>query len=451
MKTKHSVLYDSVIEEIKRISDSNVAEDFEALIDDSDPNSDDFVLITEKLRGLGADLVEARSQKEHFERWSEIFICMEEFATKFSSFPNLKFAKRTFELILLEKLAQIAPVLDSADIDDEQFELRELSKTLPIHLFVHQNNRTFSDSTVIFSLADTAAFKTALAQSNISSAIYFHLLAAVQTASDLNFKHYALIKKSVPAIGDAEVEAFCRLALLSTGHSVHVPHTYSFPPKLIDRDSLQAGIAYNQMNEIMYVLSEYNSHTQILSKYLTLYHVIENFMYRMPIAKLEQSQGGAMFSIRDFQRLYKEVEEKEMPAIRKLFAAIARCEYEPGKTFRNKFISNWNVFNSCHTPASMQNELGKFNLKKDGRAMSGSEFIAGDLPGNFAQLVYGARCAIVHNKETEFHLTYANLEPNTVLLMESFLIPTLEEICFHLVSKTNPIVWYTNSEIKLFA
>ena len=353
--------------------------------------------------------------------------------------------------MLATKLAQIAPIVDMTDIDDEQFELRELSTTLPIHLFVHENAKTFSDSTVVISVRDIAAFEAELAQANISPELSFRLLAAIQAEAQLSIKHYALIKKSTPAISDAGVEAFCCLSLLSVGRPVHVPRIYDLPPRLIDCDRLQAGVAYNQMNEIMYVLSEYNSHKQLLSKYLTLYHVVENFMYRMPIAKLEQAQGGTMFSIRDFQRLYKEVEEKELPAIRKLFAAVAKIEYESGKTFRSRVVANWTT--ACIGPAAVdtQSALGKFGVKKDGRAMSSTEFPKDDLPANFAQLVYGVRCAIVHNKETEFHLTYANLDVGVAHLIEKFLIPTLEEVCFHLVSGTNPVVWYANSELKLFA
>ena len=451
MKKKHSILYDSIVQEINRLSDSVIAEAFAEQLEASGAGIDEFVTVTERLRGFGADLVGAKARREHFAYWSDLRLCLEDFAVKFSAFPDLNFVKHRLELMIATKLAQIAPTIDMADIDDEQFELRELSTTLPIHLFVRENAKTFSDSTVVLSVRDIAAFEAELAQANISPELAFRLLAAIQAKAQVSIQHYALIKRSTPAISDAGVEAFCCLSLLSVGHPVHVPRTYELPPRLIDCDRLQAGIAYNQMNEIMYVLSEYNSHKQLLSKYLTLYHVVENFMYRMPIARLEQAHGGAMFSIRDFQRLYKEVEEKEQPAIRKLFAAVAQVEYEPGKLFRARVISNWTAACAGIAPGDVQVALGKFGLKQNGLAMSAPVFTTTDLPTNFAQLVYGVRCAIVHNKETEFHLTYANLDAGIAHLIEKFLIPTLEEVCFHLVSGTNSVVWYTNSELKLFA
>lgn len=451
MKKKHSILYDSIVQEVNRLSDSPVAESFAESLEVAGADIDEFVTLTERLRGFGADLAGAKARREHFANWAELRLCLEDFSVKFSTFPNLDFDKRLLELMLVTKLAQIEPSIDMVDVDDEQFELRELATTLPIHLFVHENNKAFSESTVVLSVQDTAAFEQELAQANISPKLSFQLLAAIQARPHLSAKHHALIKRATPAISDAGVEAFCCLSLLSVGRPVHVPRTYELPPKVIDCDRLQAGVAYNQMNEIMYVLSEYNSQRQLLSKYLTLYHVVENFMYRMPIAKLEQAQGGAMFSIRDFQRLYKEVEEKELPAIRKFFAAVAKIEYEPGNTFRSRVVNNWTT--ACIGPAAVDTQiaLGKFGVKKDGRARTAAEFLKDDLPANFAELVYGVRCAVVHNKETEFHLTYANLDAGVAHLIERFLIPTLEEICFHLVSGTNPVVWYTNGELKLFA
>jgi len=65
-------------------------------------------------------------------------------------------------------------------------------------------------------------------------------------------------------------------------------------------------------------------------------------------------------------------------------------------------------------------------------------------------LVYQVRCAIVHNKETEFHLTYASLDTTMKALIESFLIPSLEDICFSLIGCRNDKVWYSKQEIMLY-
>ncbi len=77
-----------------------------------------------------------------------------------------------------------------------------------------------------------------------------------------------------------------------------------------------------------------------------------------------------------------------------------------------------------------------------------ADFIKGRASGYFAQLVYSIRNAVVHNKETEFHLTYASLDGTFATLIESFLMPSLEEICFAVVAKQNTELWY--SQDKLF-
>ena len=70
--------------------------------------------------------------------------------------------------------------------------------------------------------------------------------------------------------------------------------------------------------------------------------------------------------------------------------------------------------------------------------------------GSFARLVYAVRNSIVHNKETEFHLTYASLDPTIIALIETFLIPSLEEICFSLIGIPNTHLWYQNRELLLY-
>ena len=88
------------------------------------------------------------------------------------------------------------------------------------------------------------------------------------------------------------------------------------------------------------------------------------------------------------------------------------------------------------------------SIKK--RAMTHSTFNTGSVSANFAQIIYLVRNAIVHNKETEFHLNYATLNDTIYSLIELFLMPTLEEICFGLIGKENAHIWYKNRELNLY-
>ena len=117
MKKKHSILYDSIVQQINRLSDSVIAEAFAEQLEASGAGIDEFVTVTERLRGFGADLVGAKARREHFAYWSDLRLCLEDFAVKFSAFPDLNFVKHRLELMIATKLAQIAPTIDMADID----------------------------------------------------------------------------------------------------------------------------------------------------------------------------------------------------------------------------------------------------------------------------------------------------------------------------------------------
>jgi hypothetical protein len=450
---KYEILYDWPILQITRLARSDEAELFASALDEG--NQDEFVRLTERIRDFGDDLVKAKADRQLFKDWDALRGCFESFEQQFGAFPDLSATKSRLSLMLADKLvgavppaAAGAPDLDEVDIDEEMFELRDLIAPLPIPWFVRQNARTFNDSIVVFSCADLLTLKNEIAGSNISPDLLFQLLAAVHSAADVPTTHIVLVKKD-PAILSPAIDAFARLVIIASGEAVHSPRTYSRDPFVIDRDCFQAGIPYQQLNDVFEVLSEYNSREEVLTKYLTLYHVIENFMFKLPIVELERQGGGRMFSIRDFRRLYKEVDESELSALKRLFVTTFQLETTPGIMFEQHVVTRWNSLIPGTDPADIESALGALDLKKNKRAMTHADF-ADDLARNFARMVYAIRNAIVHNKETEFHLTYATLDETVCALIESFLIPCLEEMCFALVGSQNPYVWYSNKEIQLY-
>jgi hypothetical protein len=446
---KYEILYDCPIAEISRLADSDVAADFAATL--VDPALSSFTTLTEQMRGLGADLARAKADRNHFSGWGDLRQCLESFERQFATFPEPRFGKFRLFVVLAEKLAQTAAPLDATVIDENQFEIRELPNSLPLSWFSRENGQSFEDSVAVFSCADIGAIERQIANCNISPHFVFHILASLAPILNVPAGHAALVKKNTPTIEAAAVDAFVRLVILASGKSVHSPQRYSSPLSVINPDIIHAGHLYHQWNEVLYVLSEYNSRDEILLKYLTIYHVVENLMFKFPIVELERQQGGRMFSIRDFRRLYQQVDEAETTALKRLFTAALKEEATPGITFESHLVTRWQ---SLVTPASLvdfESALGLLGIKKDRRPLRHSEFRVGsECAGLFTQMVYQTRCAIVHNKETEFHLTYASLNAAFITLLENFLMPSLEEICFALVGSPNQQVWYSRKELLLY-
>jgi hypothetical protein len=235
--------------------------------------------------------------------------------------------------------------------------------------------------------------------------------------------------------------------VLATGKPVHSARRYVIAPSILDPDEIRSGAPYQQWSEVLNVLSEYNSREEILLKYLTIYHVIENFMFKRPIVELERQKNGEMFSIRDFRRLYEGVEMAEADALRKLFNAVFQMQALPGTTFMQHVAARWGSLVPTVSQADINAALGTIGL-----TITFADLQGPNVAPCFSKLVYAIRNAIVHNKETEFHLTYASMDmsPSLCALLEEFLLPSLEEICFALIGKPNTAFWYQNREIQLY-
>jgi len=442
---KYEILYDWPIEDTRRLSDSELAESYAAQLDE--PELSLFVELTEKIRLLGADLAKAKAERAHFTKWVEIRAYIEEFGKQFISFPSPSVDKLRMSLLLAHKLSESSPPLDMTDIDADTFEIREITQPVPTKWFCRENSLSLSDSVALLTLSDFNVVANEIMATNMSPNFLFHLLATLNVTPDLPSFQMIFVKKMNPQIDSMAIDAFARLAILSTGKAVHSARRYTNAPNILNIDEIKPGVAYNQWNEILNVLSEYNSRDDTLLKFLTIYHVIENFMFKRPIVELEQKMNGSMFSIRDFQRLYDNVRTKEEVALKSLFQEVFKMEALPRVKFKDHIVTRWKRLVPNVAKASIDNSINLIGLN-----FSFNSFNDKDALPCFSQLIYRIRNTIVHNKETEFHLTYAslNMHPSLCSIIEDFALPCLEEICFSLISKPNQVFWYQNKEICLY-
>ena len=443
---KYEILYDWPCAEITRLADSEEAEAYADTL--SEPLQSRFVDLTEKMRVRGQDLVAAKAKRQHFLQWEELCEFVEELGNQFASFSGPSVERLKVSLLFADKLAQSNPALDEDEIDENTFELRELINPVPLSWFCRQNGHSFMDSVAVFSCTDHRSVASALTDSPVSPELLFHLMAALQHVAAFPTTQAVLVKKTNPEVDANALNAFVHLSVLATGKPVHSAYRYTNPPVVLDPDEIRPGAPYQQWAEVLNVISEYNSRDEILLKYLTIYHVVENFMFRRPIVELERQNNGVMFSIRDFKRLYDRVEMKEPEALRQLFAAVFLITTSASNTFNQQIVNRWNALVPTVTTAADIDAA----LHSLGVNFTFNEFgVQQGVDARYSKLVYAFRNAIVHNKETEFHLTYATLSTVLCSLIEQFLLPSLEEICFLLVSRQNNLLWYQNSELRLYA
>lgn len=168
-------------------------------------------------------------------------------------------------------------------------------------------------------------------------------------------------------------------------------------------------------------------------------------MYKRPIVELERSNSGEMFSVRDFRRLFRATEMDEQKALNKLMRST--WEYSLSRTsFGQLVVGYWQcMLIEYHERLPDLDKL----FDKLGISLCSTSSLA-DLRSKYPVLVYKFRNSVVHNKETEYHISSANYQDGSNILLEFLLLPVLEEFVFLLLSKENDQIWYETSELSLW-
>lgn len=448
---QYEALYDWPIREISRITDSPVAEDYcDALVEGGDT---EFISIAEQIRGLSAELFAAKAAREHFSKWSELREKVCRFSEQFPNFPDLQPRKFNLHILLSEKISLAEFAIDgNIDIDPDLYEIRDLPAPVNYSSFFHENTRSPIDSLAVFSYHNGATFDADIFNAPAGPTFLYNILVALNKASEISEIASACLKQMTPQLKIEAVVAFVRLCMVAKGGVVVPPIQYNNPLAILDPSVFQVDHGYQQWNDIILVLSEYNSRKEILLKYLTLYHIFENLMIKLPIVELERQQGGRMFSMRDFSRLYSQVDGAEPKALKRLLVSALCMSAKPTETFEKVITKRWDDLITAGLGVELNNALLTLGLQKDKRPLEHTDVKAGsEFPGQMCDMIYRIRCAIVHNKETEFHLNTISLNNAFQTLISNFLIPSMEEICFGLIGSPNPKTWYQGRELLLYA
>lgn len=270
-----------------------------------------------------------------------------------------------------------------------------------------------------------------------------HRLIFLSNCSDLDINNYKENKN--------ELIAYLKLCILSEGLTFHKHFDLqnATPTQILTCDTTKV---YSQYNEILYIISEYNHSNDLLNKYFLLYTIIENFMYRKPIAQM--LRDTAEFSIRDFKSFYSKIDSGELEKLKDLFKNIMEIEYSDGTKVYNDINSRLTNFKS-----SQNNDLSKLIafLKKIRVYNKNFELDEAMLTGAlkdkyFAEIVYQLRNSTLHNTATEFHITHYELAKNEVIVdfLRDFMIPILEKIILHMIFSNHALISYDKNAFTLY-
>lgn len=249
-----------------------------------------------------------------------------------------------------------------------------------------------------------------------------------------------------------ELIAYLKLCILSEGLTFHKHFDLqnATPTQSFACDTTKV---FSQYNEILYILSEYNHSNDLLNKYFLLYTIIENFMYRKPIAQMLRDTSE--FSIRDFKSFYSKIDSGELEKLKGLFENIMDIEYSDGTKVFDDINSRLSSFK-----VAQNNDLSKLItfLKKIRVYNKNFELNEAMLTGSlknkyFAEIVYQLRNSTLHNTATEFHLTHYELAKNEVIVdfIRDFMIPILEKIILHMIFSNHTLISYDKNAFSLYS
>lgn len=432
-------------------------DEFEAYYNslDTDDKKSDLFNLAEEIDSELKQIQRSKLDGVIHSDFTDLLAQLEKFSSNFSSYS----VNRVHEAIVLIYLINLLnesideEISLEEDYDVSDFELTKLDKEVYQRNFAYYDIATLNNSMVLLDFSDTIRIARYFSQNSIPKELIIHLLANIGVEPNpLDLGQYVLANKELIDKPNQTRSALC-IHIVKSGKIIHTPYDYTEDPIINPSRIVNQEIKYQQFDDSVLILSEYNNQKDILDKYLRIYHLIENFMYKFPLATLEKKYAGNVFSIRDFQRMHDVVSNNEITALKKLFTAICDEDFSATQKFSDFIFANWRSIHPAiiNDKAKIDSLLGYLRVENTFDSIDVTQ-----IPSFISKLVYAFRNSLVHNRETEFHLTHDSLmnhpqiENTAQLLLEKFLIPTVEEIVYYLIIERNDLVWFANPTIQLF-
>lgn len=194
-------------------------------------------------------------------------------------------------------------------------------------------------------------------------------------------------------------------------------------------------IIYQEYYDIYDVFNDWLHATDILTAFLKMYQIAEYMVYRSQMAEIVNRANIKQSFLRETKNLSSRYTKNERDTIVSNFISL----------FHDFILSPTEVTNSW-----------TFVDKYYGMTKSGNHYLEPtnsqqDIDKGVARFVYDTRCAIVHNKESEFHILYNNYEEyqEIVPLMKSINVIMASKI-LEIINTQGTILHYEHQKLDLY-
>lgn len=191
--------------------------------------------------------------------------------------------------------------------------------------------------------------------------------------------------------------AFALAASMNEKNAIEIPKGLSFSwgtNKILLVFTYNKEIMYQEYYDIYDVINDWLHATDILTAFLKMYQIAEYMIYRSQMAEIINRANVKQSFLRETKNLSSKYTKSE----------------------RDTIISNFiNLFQNFTLDPTEVSRSWSFVDKYFGTTKTGYHYLdlakpQQDIDKGVARFIYDTRCAIVHNKESEFHILYNNYD-----------------------------------------
>lgn len=194
-------------------------------------------------------------------------------------------------------------------------------------------------------------------------------------------------------------------------------------------------IIYQEYYDIYDVFNDWLHARDILTAFIKMYQISEYMIYRTQMAEIVNRANIKQSFLRETKNLSSKYLKNERETIISTFP----------KLFDN-FSLNVNDVNASWSFVDLY-----FGTTKKGDHYLDTTKSQQEIDKGVARFIYDTRCAIVHNKESEFHILYNNYDEyqSIVPLMKSINNIMATKI-INLLNTENPVIHYAHKKLDLY-
>ncbi len=197
---------------------------------------------------------------------------------------------------------------------------------------------------------------------------------------------------------------------------------------------------YEQYIDIYDVISEWNESIDVLTAFLKMYQVLEYMVYRKEFVAIVKGSKIKQSFVRQIKGLDKKFSNGERDTFVKGVSGVISSFY--------------GEIQDIHITPSISSFCEKYFLKnKDGSTYMKPENIrdSNAVDSCVSKFIYDVRCSIVHNKESEFHMTSINYdEYSSIVPLMCMIMKVVGKKIMETINDENNKICFPDKSISLY-